>query len=198
MYIDAVCKGIDDIPTVDDVTRRTLLERYEVEGLEPLVNELRLLDPEYYRIVDLKNPKRVIHALEICYMTGKTYTSFRTRTTKERPFRIIKIGLRREREELYSRINRRVDQMVSDGLVEEARRVYPYRHLNSLNTVGYKELFAHFDGDCTLEFAIEKIKQNSRIYSRKQMTWFRRDEEIRWFHPDEVEEILRYVTDSIK
>ena len=198
MYIDAVCKGIDDIPTVDDVTRRTLLERYEVEGLAPLVNELRLLDPEYYRIVDLKNPKRVIHALEICYMTGKTYTSFRTRTTKERPFRIIKIGLRREREELYSRINRRVDQMVSDGLVEEARRVYPYRHLNSLNTVGYKELFAHFDGDCTLEFAIEKIKQNSRIYSRKQMTWFRRDEEIRWFHPDEVEEILRYVTDSIK
>ena len=198
MYIDAVCKGIDDIPTVDDVTRRTLLERYEVEGLEPLVNELRLLDPEYYRIVDLKNPKRVIHALEICYMTGKTYTSFRTRTTKERPFHIIKIGLRREREELYSRINRRVDQMVSDGLVEEARRVYPYRHLNSLNTVGYKELFAHFDGDCTLEFAIEKIKQNSRIYSRKQMTWFRRDEEIRWFHPDEVEEILHYVTDSIK
>ena len=197
MYIDAVCKGIDDIPTVDDITRRTLLERYEAEGLEPLVNELRLLDPEYYRIVDLKNPKRVIHALEICYMTGKTYTSFRTRTTKERPFRIIKIGLRREREELYERINRRVDQMVTDGLVEEARRVYPYRHLNSLNTVGYKELFAYFDGNCTLDFAVEKIKQNSRIYSRKQMTWFRRDEEIHWFHPDDVEEILRYVTESI-
>lgn len=190
MYIDAVCKGIDDIPTVDDVTRRTLLERYDAEGLEPLVNELRLLDPEYYRIVDLKNPKRVIHALEICYMTGKTYTSFRTRTTKERPFRIIKIGLRREREELYDRINRRVDQMVADGLVEEARRVYPYRHLNSLNTVGYKELFAHFDGTCTLDFAIEKIKQNSRIYSRKQMTWFRRDEDIHWFHPDEVSDIM--------
>lgn len=193
MYIDAVCKGIDDIPTVDDVTRRTLLERYEAEGLEPLVGELRLLDPEYYRIVDLKNPKRVIHALEICYMTGRTYTSFRTRTAKERPFRIIKIGLRREREELYDRINRRVDQMVFDGLVEEARRVYPYRHLNSLNTVGYKELFAHFDGQCTLDFAIEKIKQNSRIYSRKQMTWFRRDESIRWFHPDEQEAIMAYV-----
>lgn len=190
MYIDAVCKGIDDIPTVDDVTRRTLLERYDAEGLGPLVNELRLLDPEYYRIVDLKNPKRVIHALEICYMTGKTYTSFRTRTTKERPFRIIKIGLRREREELYDRINRRVDQMVADGLVEEARCVYPYRHLNSLNTVGYKELFAHFDGTCTLDFAIEKIKQNSRIYSRKQMTWFRRDEDIHWFHPDEVSDIM--------
>ena len=197
MYIDAVCKGIDDIPTVDDITRRTLLERYDAEGLEPLVDELRLLDPEYYRIVDLKNPKRVIHALEICYMTGKTYTSFRTRSTKERPFRIIKIGLRREREELYDRINRRVDQMVTDGLVEEARCVYPYRHLNSLNTVGYKELFAHFDGNCTLEFAIEKIKQNSRIYSRKQMTWFRRDEDIHWFHPDEEEAIMEYVTSCL-
>ena len=194
MYIDAVCKGIDDIPTVDDVTRRTLLERYDAEGLEPLVNELKLLDPEYYSIVDLKNPKRVIHALEICYMTGRTYTSFRTRTAKERPFRIVKVGLRREREELYDRINRRVDQMVAGGLVEEARRVYPFRHLNSLNTVGYKELFAHFDGQCTLEFAIEKIKQNSRIYSRKQMTWFRRDEDIHWFHPDEEEAIMEYVT----
>ena len=193
MYIDAVCKGIDDIPTVDDITRRTLLDRYEAEGLEPLVDELRLLDPEYYRIVDLKNPKRVIHALEICYMTGRTYTSFRTSTTKQRPFRIIKIGLRREREELYERINRRVDQMIDDGLVEEARRVYPYRHLNSLNTVGYKELFAYFDGHCTLEYAIEKIKQNSRIYSRKQMTWFRRDEEIQWFHPDEQENIMTYI-----
>ena len=193
MYIDAVCKGIDDIPTVDDITRRTLLDRYEQEGLEPLVDELRLLDSEYYRVVDLKNPKRVIHALEICYMTGRTYTSFRTQTTKERPFRIIKIGLRREREELYDRINRRVDQMVSDGLIDEARRVYPYRHLNSLNTVGYKELFAYFDGNCTLEFAIEKIKQNSRIYSRKQMTWFRRDDSIQWFHPDEQESIFAYL-----
>ena len=196
MYIDAVCKGIDDIPTVDEITRRTLLSRYEAEGLEPLVNELRLLDPEYYRIVDIKNPKRVIHALEICYMTGRTYTSFRTRTTKQRPFRIIKIGLRREREELYDRINRRVDQMIFEGLIEEARNVYPHRHLNSLNTVGYKELFAHFDGECTLEFAIEKIKQNSRIYSRKQMTWFRRDEDIRWFHPDEQDAIVDYLNEN--
>lgn len=193
MYIDAVCKGIDDIPTVDEITRRTLLDRYEQEGLEPLVDELRLLDHEYYRVVDLKNPKRVIHALEICYMTGRTYTSFRTQTTKERPFRIIKIGLQREREELYNRINSRVDQMIADGLIDEAKRVYPYRHLNSLNTVGYKELFAHFDGDCTLEFAIEKIKQNSRIYSRKQMTWFRRDDSIHWFHPDETEAIIKYL-----
>ena len=198
MYIDAVCKGIDDIPTVDDLTRRTLLDRYEREGLEPLVNELRLLDPEYYRIVDLKNPKRVIHALEICYMTGKTYTSFRTSTVKERPFDIIKIGLCREREELYERINRRVDQMVLDGLVDEARCVYPYRHLNSLNTVGYKELFASFDGQCTLDFAIEKIKQNSRIYSRKQMTWFRRDDSIRWFHPDDVGGVMAYLDEVIE
>lgn len=190
MYIDAVCKGIDDIPTVDDITRRTLLNRYETEGLEPLVSELRLLDPEYYNIVDLKNPKRVIHALEICYMTGRTYTSFRTQTTKVRPFRIIKIGLQRNREDLYERINCRVDQMVKDGLVAEARRVYPYRHLNSLNTVGYKELFAHFDGACTLEFAIEKIKQNSRVYSRKQTTWYRRDKDIHWFHPDDEEGIV--------
>ena len=190
MYIDAVCKGIDDIPTVDDITRRTLLNRYETEGLEPLVSELRLLDPEYYNIVDLKNPKRVIHALEICYMTGRTYTSFRTQTTKVRPFRIIKIGLQRDREDLYERIICRVDQMVKDGLVAEARRVYPYRHLNSLNTVGYKELFAHFDGACTLEFAIEKIKQNSRIYSRKQTTWYRRDKDIHWFHPDDEEGIV--------
>ena len=197
MYIDAVCKGIDDIPTVDDITRRTLLDRYNTEGLEPLVNELRLLDPEYYRIVDLKNPKRVIHALEICYMTGRTYTSFRTQTAKERPFRIIKIGLRREREELYDRINRRVDQMIADGLIEEARNVYPHRHLNSLNTVGYKELFAYFDGDCTLEFAIEKIKQNSRIYSRKQMTWLRRDESIQWFHPDDTEAIFGYLNSQL-
>ena len=126
-------------------------------------------------------------------MTGRTYTSFRTQTTKERPFRIIKIGLQREREELYNLINSRVDQMIADGLIDEANRVYPYRHLNSLNTVGYKELFAHFDGDCTLEFAIEKIKQNSRIYSRKQMTWFRRDDSIHWFHPDEKEKIVQFL-----
>lgn len=193
MYVDAVCKGIDDIPTVDEDTRRTMLKRYETEGLERLCAELRLLDPEYYRIVDLKNPKRVIHALEICYMTGRTYTSFRTRQTKERPFRILKIGLKRDREELYGRINRRVDEMMKDGLLDEVRSVLPYRHLNSLNTVGYKELFKYLDGEWELPFAIEKIKQNSRIYSRKQMTWFKRDEEIRWFHPEQETEIRAYI-----
>lgn len=193
MYVDAVCKGIDDIPTVDPDTRRLMLQRYESEGLDRLCAELRLLDPEYYRIVDLKNPKRVVHALEICYMTGKTYTSFRTRQSKERPFRIVKVGLARPREELYERINRRVDQMMSDGLLDEVRRVYPHRNCNSLNTVGYKELFRYLDGECSLDFAIEKIKQNSRIYSRKQMTWFKRDSDIRWFHPDQETEILAYL-----
>ncbi|MBQ8224584.1 MAG: tRNA (adenosine(37)-N6)-dimethylallyltransferase MiaA [Bacteroides sp.] len=193
MYVDAVCKGIDDIPTVDAETRQLLLQKYEEQGLEQLCAELKLLDNEYYHTVDLKNPKRVIHALEICYMTGRTYTSFRTRSQKQRPFRIIKIGLTRDREELYDRINRRVLQMVDDGLVDEARRVLPYRHLNSLNTVGYKEMFKYLDGEWTLPFAIEKIQQNSRIYSRKQMTWFRRDTDIRWFHPDQKTEILAHL-----
>lgn len=198
MYIDAVCKGIDDIPTVDAETRQLLLEKYEQEGLEQLCSELRLLDPEYYKIVDLKNPKRVIHALEICYMTGRTYTSFRTQSKKERPFRILKIGLTRPREELYDRINRRVLMMMDEGLEAEARSVLDYRHLNSLNTVGYKEMFRYLDGEWTREFAIEKIQQNSRIYSRKQMTWFKRDEEIHWFHPDEENEIINLIKSKMQ
>ena len=198
MYVDAICKGIDDIPTVDAETRELLLHKYGTEGLDNLCAELKLLDPEYYKIVDLKNPKRVIHALEICYMTGKTYTSFRTQQKKERPFHILKIGLTRDRAELYDRINRRVDQMMNEGLLEEARSVYAHRELNSLNTVGYKEIFKYLDGEWDLDFAIEKIKQNSRIYSRKQMTWFKRDEEIRWFHPEQEKEILSYLQASIK
>ena len=197
MYVDAVCKGIDDIPTVDADTRSLMLQKYETEGLEHLCAELKLLDPEYYQIVDLKNPKRVIHALEICYMTGKTYTSFRTQQKKERPFRIVKVGLTREREELYDRINRRVDQMMADGLLDEARSVYAHKEYNSLNTVGYKELFKYIDGEWTLDFAIEKIKQNSRIYSRKQMTWFKRDTDIRWFHPEQETEILSYLRSQV-
>jgi len=193
MYVDAICKGIDDIPTVDNETRKLMLRRYETEGLEPLCAELKLLDPEYYKVVDLKNPKRVVHALEICYMTGKTYTSFRVREQKTRPFEIIKIGLTRPREELYERINHRVDLMIEEGLVEEARKVYSYRNLNSLNTVGYKEIFNYLDGEWDLSFATDKIKQNSRIYSRKQMTWFKRDTDIHWFHPDNVTEIYSFL-----
>lgn len=197
MYVDAVCKGIDDIPTVDKETRELMMKRYEEDGLERLCAELKILDPEYYAQVDLKNPKRVIHALEICYMTGKTYTSFRTQSKKERPFNIIKIGLKREREELYNRINQRVDIMMDDGLLDEAKGVYAHKDLNSLNTVGYKEMFKFLDGEWDLPFAIEKVKQNSRIYSRKQMTWFKRDNEIAWFHPDQKEEILNYIDQSL-
>lgn len=193
MYIDAVTKGIDDIPTVTPEIRSTIYKQYETEGLAPILEELKKADPIHYEEVDRNNYKRVIHAVEICRMTGKPYSSFRTNTKKERPFRIIQIGLNREREELYERINRRVDQMMADGFLEEARRVFPYRHLNSLNTVGYKELFNYLDGTWTLDFAIEKIKRNSRVYARKQMTWFKRDTEIKWFHPDEEKAILAYL-----
>jgi tRNA dimethylallyltransferase len=180
MYIDAVCNGIDAIPTIDEGLRGDLQQLYRKEGLDPIRRQLKILDPAFYNEVDLKNPKRVIHALEVCLMAGKPYSSLRTNPRKQRPFRIIKVGLTRKREELYDRINRRVDQMVADGLVEEARGVYPMRHLNALNTVGYKELFEYFEGNCTLEFAIEKIKQHSRNYARKQLSWFRRDKTIHW------------------
>lgn len=198
MYIDAVCKGIDDIPTIDAETREMMRERYEREGLEPLAEELRLLDPDYYAVCDIRNPKRVVHALEICYMTGRTYTSFRVRRQVHRPFRIIKVGLQREREELYNRINRRVTSMMQDGWLDEARRVLPFRHCNSLNTVGYKELFKYLDGEWELDFALEKIQRNTRVYSRKQMTWFRRDEEVHWFHPEDEKGILDYLQAVLK
>lgn len=193
MYIDAVCNGIDDIPTVDDKTRTWMKRRLAEEGLPALVQELKELDPEHYAVVDKQNPRRVVHALEICHMTGKTYTSFRTNSKKERPFRILKIGLNRPREELYDRINRRVDQMMADGWLDEARCVYPLRHLNALNTVGYKELFLYFDGTWPLEEAVERIKGNTRRYMRKQLTWFKRDPEIHWFTPDETDEIVTLV-----
>lgn len=197
MYIDAVCNGIDDIPTIEDEVRENLKKRLEQEGLERLCEELRLLDPEYYNIVDKKNTRRVIHGLEICYQTGKTYTSFRKRDKKERPFNIIKIALNREREELYCRINKRVDQMIEEGFIDEARALYGQRELNSLNTVGYKELFDHFDGIYSLEEAIERIKGNTRRYARKQLTWFKRDPEVKWFHPDNVDEIINYISQQI-
>ena len=197
LYIDTLCNGIDDIPTVDPELRQQLMSRLEAEGMDQLRNELRLLDPVYCNDADLKNTKRVLHALEVCLMTGKPYSSLRTKTKRERPFKIVKIGLTRDREELYDRINRRVEQMMADGLLDEARRVYPQRGLNSLNTVGYKELFNYLDGTWTLDFAVEKIKQNSRIYSRKQMTWFKRDSEIAWFHPNHEEAIIDYLKSVI-
>ena len=198
MYIDAVCNGIDDIPTVDDDTRRMIIEKYEREGLEQLSRELKILDPEYYNTADIKNPKRVMHALEICYMTGQPYSSFRKQTKKERPFNIIKVGLRRDREELYERINRRVDIMIEQGLVEEVKNFHHLKEHNSLNTVGYKEIFKYLDGEWTLPFAIEKIKQNTRIYSRKQVTWYRKDEDIAWFHPADTDEIIAHIEKELK
>ncbi len=182
MYIDAVCKGIDEIPTIDETLREELQQLYRSEGLDPIRQQLKMLDPVFYDEVDLKNPKRVIHALEVCLMAGKPYSSLRTNPRKKRPFQIVKVGFTREREELYARINRRVDTMMEEGLLGEVRSFYPKRHLNSLNTVGYKELFDYLDGNSTLDFAVEKIKQHSRNYARKQLTWFRKDKEIHWIN----------------
>ena len=199
MYVDAVTKGIDDIPTVDEETRSVLHERLEKEGLEPLLAELKLLDPQYYEIVDKRNHKRVVHALEICYMTGKPFTSFRTNSMKERPFRIVKFGLRRERENLFARINARVDKMMEDGLLDEARRVYPLRELNALNTVGYKEMFKVIDGEWELPMAVERMKKNTRVYAKKQMTWYKHDADIHWLDADQMslEEMLKKIEDEI-
>lgn len=193
MYIDAVCNGIDDIPTIDDKTRTLMKQRLNDEGLERLCEELRQLDPEHYAIVDKKNPRRVVHALEICHMTGQTYTSFRTNRKKERPFRIVKIGLNLPRELLYERINQRVDAMMQQGLLDEVERNACNRALNALNTVGYKELFNYLDGTWTLDEAVERIKGNTRRYARKQLTWFKKDETMRWFSPNDEKEIINYI-----
>lgn len=198
MYIDAVTKGIDDIPTVDDETRALIKQRFETEGLEPLLAELKLLDPAYYEIVDKKNHKRVVHALEICYMTGQTYTSMRTKTQKVRPFKIKKIGLRREREDLFNRINRRVEMMMEQGFMDEAKRVYPLRHLNSLNTVGYKELFNVISGEWELGMATERIKKNTRVYAKKQMTWYKKADDIVWVDAPQTSEDVEMVVNYIR
>ena len=194
MYVDAVCNGIDDIPTVRYDIREEMKRRYAEEGLEALCEDLRRLDPEHYAIVDRQNHRRVIHALEICYQTGRTYTSFRTQQKKQRPFNIVKIGLNREREELYNRINQRVDQMMADGLLDEVKSLIDKRHTNALNTVGYKELFDYLDGRWSLDEAVERIKGNTRRYARKQLTWYKRDESMRWFHPDNITEIKNYLS----
>jgi tRNA dimethylallyltransferase len=193
LYIDAICKGIDDIPDIDEELRQQLLDRYQKEGIENMKAELKLLDPEYYHRVDQMNHKRIIHALEVCIMSGKPYSSFRKEKAKERPFHILKIGLNMPREELYDRINRRVERMMINGLQEEAEKLYHHRHLNALNTVGYKELFEYMDGNWTLEYAINMIKQNSRRYAKKQLSWFNRDKEIHWFHPMQERKIIQLI-----
>lgn len=196
MYIDAVCKGIDDIPTISPELRADVLKRYNNEGIEPIKEELKKLDPVFYEEVDLNNAKRVLHALEVCLMSGKPYSSLRTNEGKKRSFEIIKIGINRDREELYNRINRRVDEMLADGLVEEAKKLYPFKELNSLNTVGYKELYACFDGEYDFEEAVRLIKRDSRRYAKRQLSWFNRDEDIMWFNPDDEEKIFKTL-DSI-
>ena len=207
MYIDAVCNGIDDIPTVDEEVRATLAKRLQEEGLEKLLAELRLADPEHYDFVDHKNAKRVVHALEVCYTTGKPYSSFLTRKTlrcgasttqtADRPFRILKIGLERPREELFARINPRVDDMINSGLLHEAMTLLPHRHENALNTVGYKEMFNVLDGTWELPMAIERLKKNTRVYAKKQMTWFKHDTGVTWFHPNDKDGIIKHINENL-
>ncbi len=193
MYINAVCDGIDELPDIDMEIRNDLIAMHEKEGIESLRMQLKMLDPESYKKIDLKNAKRILKALEVSLQTGKPYSSFLLGNKKERDFKIVKIGLQRDRAELYERINLRVDQMVSEGLVEEAQKFYKDRILNSLNTVGYKELFEYFDGTITLEKAIELIKRNSRHYAKRQISWFARDKDIKWFNPDNFSEIVNYI-----
>lgn len=197
MYIDAVCNGIDDIPTIRDDVRTLYKQRLERDGLQTLLEELKEKDPAYYDIVDHNNPRRVVHGLEICYQTGLTYTSFRVKEKKKRPFRIVKIALNRDRENLYLRINKRVDWMMEHGLEEEARRLLPYRHLNSLNTVGYKEMFKAIDGEWQMDEAVERIKGNTRRYARKQLTWYKKDNDIVWFDAAETDIIFKYLVDKL-
>ncbi len=197
LYVDAICKGIDDIPTIDPKTRQEVLDFYAEEGIEGVRRKLKLLDPEHYREVDLMNVKRMLHALEVCEMTGRPFSDLRTQSVKKRSFSIVKIGLTRPREELYERINQRVLQMMEEGLEDEARVFYPHKALNSLNTVGYKELFNYFDGSWTKEFAINMIQQNSRRYAKKQLTWFNRDKEITWFHPESEKELVEFVQSKL-
>ncbi|MBO6098649.1 MAG: tRNA (adenosine(37)-N6)-dimethylallyltransferase MiaA [Prevotella sp.] len=210
MYIDAVCNGIDDIPTIKDDIRNKMKQRLETEGLDALVDELRELDPQHWETVDRSNPRRVVHALEICHQTGRTYTSFRIGKKKERPFNIIKIGLTRDKvlkvkrgqvimdhTELYDRINARVVSMMKQGLVEEAKSVLPYRNEKALNTIGYKEMFRYFDNEITLEEAVRQIQSNSREYARKQLTWYKKDESMKWFHPNQEKDIKDYINSNL-
>lgn len=193
MYVDAVCKGIDNIPTISDEIRREVVERFERDGAEAMREELRRLDPVYYNQVDLKNHKRVIHAVEICLQAGRPYSELRTNSVKQRPFRIVKIGLNLPREQLFDRINHRVEKMIEAGLIDEARRFYPQRHLNSLNTVGYKELFAWMDGTMDYDTAVARIQKNTRVYAKKQLTWYAKDTDMHWFAPSDHQEILKLV-----
>ena len=194
LYIDAVCKGIDDLPDHDPKLRQSLKEEMKRIGLGAFAEKLKLLDPEYYEVVDLNNPNRLLRAVEVCLQTGSTYTALRKNTNKPRPFRMIKVGLNTERDILFDRIAERVDRMMEKGLLEEVKQLLPYRDHNALNTVGYKELIAHLDGAVSLELAVEKIKTNTRRYAKRQLTWFKRDEEIRWFEPTDLSGVIEWIS----
>lgn len=198
LYINAVTEGLADIPEVPHGIRQELNDRLEKEGLESLGQLLEKHDPEYYKIVDLGNPQRIIRALEVSLATGKPYSSFRKPSNEKKPFGVIKIGLERPREELYDRINLRMDQMISEGLFDEAASLYPYKDHNALQTVGYKEIFDHIDGQYDKEEAIRLLKRNSRRYAKRQMTWFRKDENTEWFHPNQLEEIIEFVRNETR
>ena len=197
MYIDAVCKGLDDFPPVPDAIREELNLRHQNEGLDALKEELMKLDPDYHELVDSSNPHRIIRAIEVCMVSGKPFSSFRKQQAKKRNFKTVKIILQREREELYHRINKRVDKMMNEGLLEEVKKLYDYKDCNALQTVGYKELFAYFDGEWDLETAIEEIKKNTRRYAKRQMTWFRRDQNNHFFKPENEAEIMAYLKENI-
>ena len=197
LFIDAVCNGLDSIPDISEETRNRVNDLYKKGGVVALQNELQHLDPEYYEIVDKHNPRRLQRAIEVCYQTGLPYSSFRKNNTKERDFKIIKLALLWERNELITRINKRVENMINDGLVEEARSVYHKRNLNSLNTVGYKEMFQYFDGDISLNEAIELIKISTRQYAKRQMTWLRKNNDYRWFSIDEIPKMIEYIQSVI-
>ena len=197
MYIDAICNGMDEIPTVDAETRAYWQKQFSEFGLEFIHSELKKLDPLHYDQVDLQNPKRILHALEICTITGNPYSELRTGVRKPRSFNILKVGLNRPRPDLYERINTRVDIMMREGLLQEAEQFYKFKELNTLNTVGYKELYEYMDGNWTLDFAVNMIKQDSRRYAKRQLTWFNRDKEILWYHPEELESNIELITTKI-
>ena len=197
LYISAICNGIDDIPNIDPEVREEVTTLYNKVGLDGIRNQLKLLDPIHYKEVDPMNAKRIKHALEVCLQTGRPFSELRTGIAKKRNFNIIKIGLKRDREELYNNINNRVFKMMETGLLEEARNVYTYKEYNSLNTVGYKELFKYFEKEWTLDYAISMIQQNTRRYAKKQMSWFNKDKDIQWFHPEEKASILQFVKEHI-
>ncbi len=196
LYIDSVCKGIDELPDADEALRKELKHRLETEGLPSLIAQLEELDPEYHKTVDLNNPNRITRALEVCIATGKPYSQLRNNKTVIRDFEIIKIGLNRPREELFENIGLRVDKMVNEGLLDEVKGLKEFKNLNALNTVGYKEIFQYFDGTYTLDEAIEKIKTNTRRYAKRQLTWFKRDKDIQWFHPDEVKKVITHLKEQ--